>query len=235
MSVSFLDLSLVFAIYFYVILLIVISSILVKRKSVGTTFTRRSIHLLAGDAFLLLPLFTSPWYPATIPIGLALITVYSFKFRKESTITRSMVEKEDASLHAYGPVYYILSILILLFWLWEHKDVAMSAVMVMAWGDGAASLVPKKLAKVHKYPFSDKSLEGTLTMFAFGFLGSVVAFTIATYLGVRVFTVSQILVLTVFASAAGAITEAMTLGPLRSFDNFTVPLLTALALLCMPA
>ena len=235
MSVSFLDLSLVFAIYFYVILLIVISSILVERKSVGTTFTRRSIHLLAGDAFLLLPLFTSPWYPATIPIGLALITVYSFKFRKESTITRSMVEKEDASLHAYGPVYYILSILILLFWLWEHKDVAMSAVMVMAWGDGAASLVPKKLAKVHKYPFSDKSLEGTLTMFAFGFLGSVVAFTIATYLGVRVFTVSQILVLTVFASAAGAITEAMTLGPLRSFDNFTVPLLTALALLCMPA
>ena len=134
MGVSFLNLALVITIYFYVILLIVVSSILVERKHLGTAFTRRTIHLLAGDAFLLLPLFTSPWYPATIPIGLALITVYSFKFRKESTITRSMVEKEDASLHAYGPVYYILSILILLFWLWERKDVAMSAVMVMAWG-----------------------------------------------------------------------------------------------------
>jgi len=233
MGASFLDLTLVIAIYFYVLLLIVVSSILVERKHLGTAFTRRTIHLLAGDAFLLLPLFTSPWYPATIPIGLALITVYSFKFRKESAITRSMVEKEDTLLHAYGPVYYILSIFILLFWLWERKDVAMSAVMVMAWGDGAASLVPKKLEKVHRYPFSDKTLEGTLTMFAFGFLGSVVAFILATYLGVRVFTLSEILILAAFASAVGAIAEALTLGPLRSFDNLTVPLLTALALLCI--
>lgn len=234
MVVSFLDTALLFAIYCYVLLLIAASSILVERKYVGTAFTRRVIHLFAGDAFLLLPLFSSPWYPATIPIGVALLTLYFFRFRKESTITRSMVEKEDASLHAYGPVYYILSILILLFWLWQRKDIAMSAVMVMAWGDGTACLIPKMLDKVHMYPFSDKSLEGTLTMLAFGFLGSFVAFVTATYLGVRAYAFSEILALAAFAGTVGAITEALTLGPLRPFDNFTVPFLTALALLCMP-
>lgn len=230
-TVSFFDLMLVAAVYCYVLSLILVSGVLGKWRNLGATFTRRVIHLFAGDAFLLIPLFTSPWYPALIPIGLVLLTIYSFMFKKGSAITKSMVEAGDVALHAYGPVYYILSILFLVFFLWERKDIAMSAVMVMAWGDGASSLIPKMLKKVHRYPFGDRSLEGTLSMFLFGFLGSFLAFTLATYLGVCVFTFHEILIFSVFASGTGAVVEALTIGPLRHFDNFTVPLLTAFVLL----
>jgi len=230
-TVSVPDLMLVVGIYFYVLFLILISGYLGKLMNLGAKFTRRMIHLFAGDAFLLIPLFTSPWYPALIPIGLALLTIYSFTFKKESAITRSMVEAEDLVLHAYGPVYYILSILLLVFWLWERKDIAMSAVMVMAWGDGASSLVPKMLKRVHRYPFGDRSFEGTLSMFTFGFIGSVLAFTLATFFGVSTLAFYETLILAVLASCTGAVVEALTIGPLRHFDNFSVPILTALALL----
>lgn len=230
-TVSFFDLMLVAALYCYILSLILVSEVLGKQRNLGAAFTRRVIHLFAGDAFLLIPLFTSPWYPALIPIGLALLTIYSFTFKKESAITKSMVEAGDVALHAYGPVYYILSILVLVFLLWERKDVAMSAVMVMAWGDGASSLIPKMLKKVHRYPFGDRSLEGTLSMFTFGFLGSLLAFTLATHFGVCTFAFHEILILAAFASGTGAVVEALTIGPLRHFDNFTVPIFTAFALL----
>lgn len=235
MGTSFFDLALVVAVYCYVLLLIIISELLRRRKVLSTAFTRRIIHIFAGDSFLLIPLFTSPWYPALIPTGLALLTIYSFTFKKESAITRSMVETEDTAFHAYGPAYYIISILVLVFALWDRKEIAMAAVMVMAWGDGLSSLIPRKLKRVHKYPFSDRSLEGTLSMFVFGFLGSLLAFASAAYFKVCALTLHGMIKLAALAGASGASVEALTIGPLRHFDNFTVPLLTAAVLLCATA
>jgi phytol kinase len=229
-ELSMFDLTLVIVIYFYILLLILGSREIGKRMNLGTSFTRRVIHLFAGDAFLLMPFFSSPWYPALLPIGLALIVAYSFKYQKESPITKSMVEEDDTALHAYGPLYYIISILILVFAFWDQKPIAMSSVMVMAWGDGTASLIPKRLKKIHIQPFSDKSYEGSAAMFAFGFIGSVLAFTLSSLLGVSLLTLHEILLYSASAAVIGTAVEAFTLGPLRSFDNFTVPLLTALAL-----
>jgi phytol kinase len=229
-ELSIFDLTLVAAIYFYILLLILGSREIGKRMNLGTSFTRRVIHLFAGDAFLLMPLFCSPWYPALIPIGLALIVAYSFKYQKDSPITKSMVEEDDTTLHAYGPLYYIISILILVFAFWDQRAIAMSAVMVMAWGDGAASLIPNKLKKVHRHPLSDKSYEGTAAMFAFAFLGSVLAFAISNYLGMNHLTLHETLLYSAFAAGIGTTVEAFTLGPFRAFDNFTVPLVTAMAL-----
>ena len=139
-------------------------------------------------------------------------------------------------LPAYGPVYYIISILIMvpLFW-GDHGElsfIAATATMVMAWGDGMASFIPRKLKKVHKYPFSEKSLEGSLSMFIFSFLGSILALTVCTVLGgvPRPLSLYEILALATIAAAVGTVVEAFTLGPLRHFDNFTVPLVVAAVL-----
>jgi phytol kinase len=228
---SIFDLGLVAAVYVLVILIIGISEFLRKRLNLGAYTTRRAIHLLAGDIILLIPFFSSVIYSLLIPIGLGLMTALSFATRKGSFITQTMVdEKRYSRLHAYGPVFYIISIGVLLLSLWSQKPIVMAATMVMAWGDGAASAITPSLKKRHVYPISDKSLEGSTMMFVFAFLGALLSYMVAMWTGIISTNLSSIIVLSVIGAFVGTVAEALTLGPIRAFDNFTVPFTCAAAL-----
>ena len=231
MQGSIFDLGLVAAVYVLVILIIGISEFLRKRLNLGAYTTRRAIHLLAGDIILLIPFFSSVIYPLLIPIGLGLMTALSFATRKGSFITQTMVdEKRYSRLHAYGPVFYIISIGVLLLSLWSQKPIVMAATMVMAWGDGAASAITPSLKKRHVYPISDKSLEGSTMMFVFAFLGALLSYVVAMWTGIISTNLSSIILLSVIGAFVGTVAEALTLGPIRAFDNFTVPFTCAAAL-----
>ena len=231
LQVSLFDLGLVVAVYVLVILIIGISELLRKRLNLGAYTTRRAIHLLAGDIILLIPFFSSVTYPLLIPIGLGLMITLSFALRKGSFMTQTMVdEKRYSKLHAYGPVFYIISIGILLLALWSQKPVVMAATMVMAWGDGAASAITPSLKRRHVYPISDKSLEGSSMMFVFAFLGALVSYLVAMWTGIIPANLSSIILLSVIGAFVGTVAEALTLGPIRAFDNFTVPFTCAAAL-----
>ncbi len=231
LQVSLFDLGLVVVVFVLVILLIAVSEFLRKRYNLGAYTTRRAIHLLAGDSILLLPFFSNVIYPLLLPIGMGLMTGLSFALRKQSFLTQSMVdEKRYSRLHAYGPVFYIISIGVLLIALWSQKPIVMAATMVMAWGDGAASAITPSLRKRHLYPFSDKSLEGSAMMFIFAFLGALLSYTIAASAGIFSASVSSILLLCTLGALVGTVAEALTLGPIRAFDNFTVPFACAAAL-----
>jgi phytol kinase len=231
LQVSLFDLGLVVAVYVLVILIIGISELLRKRLNLGAYTTRRAIHLLAGDIILLIPFFSSVIYPLLIPIGLGLMITLSFALRKGSFMTQTMVdEKRYSKLHAYGPVFYIISIGILLLALWSQKPVVMAATMVMAWGDSAASAITPSLKRRHVYPISDKSLEGSSMMFVFAFLGALVSYLVAMWTGIIPANLSSIVMLSVIGAFVGTVAEALTLGPIRAFDNFTVPFTCAAAL-----
>jgi len=139
-------------------------------------------------------------------------------------------ETRYSRLHAYGPVFYIISIGVLLVALWSQKPIVMAATMIMAWGDGAASAITPSLRKRHRHPFSDKSFEGSTMMFIFAFLGSLLAYSIATSTEIISANVSSILALCMIGALVGTVAEALTLGPIRAFDNFTVPFACAAAL-----
>ena len=231
MQISLFDLGLVVAVYVFVILVITVSELLRKRLNLGAYTTRRAIHLLAGDAILSIPFFSSVVYPLLLPIGMGLMTALSFATRKESFLTQTMVdEKRYSRLHAYGPVFYIISIGVLLLALWSQKPIVMAATMVMAWGDGAASAITPSLKRRHVYPFSDKSLEGSTMMFLFAFLGALISYLIATSAGILLASLAAILILCLLGAFIGTVAEAFTLGPIRAFDNFTVPFACAIAL-----
>lgn len=231
LQVSLFDLGLVVAVYVLVILIIGISELLRKRLNLGAYTTRRAIHLLAADIILLIPFFSSVIYPLLIPIGLGLMITLSFALRKGSFMTQTMVdEKRYSKLHAYGPIFYIISIGILLLALWSQKPVVMAATMVMAWGDGAASAITPSLKRRHVYPISDKSLEGSSMMFVFAFLGALLSYLVAMWSGIIPPNPSSIILLSVIGAFVGTVAEALTLGPIRAFDNFTVPFTCAAAL-----
>ena len=231
LQVSLFDLGLAVLVFVLVILLIGMVELLRRKLNLGAYTTRRAIHLLAGDSILFVPFFSNVIYPLLLPIGMGVITALSFALRKGSFLTQSMIdEKRYSRLHSYGPVFYIISIGVLLLALWSQRPIVMAATMVMAWGDGAASALTPSLKKRHLYPFSDKSFEGSAMMFVFAFLGALVAYVIALSTGIMSASLVSVLTLCALGATAGTVAEALTVGPIRAFDNFTVPFACALAL-----
>jgi phytol kinase len=231
LQVSLFDLGLAVLVFVFVILFIGAVELLRRRLNLGAYTTRRAIHLFAGVSILFVPFFSSVIYPLLLPIGMGVITALSFALRKGSFLTQSMIdEKRYSRLHAYGPVFYIISIGVLLITLWSQRPIIMAATMVMAWGDGAASAITPSLKKRHLYAFSDKSYEGSTMMFIFAFLGALVAYSLALFTGIMSSSLASILMLCTLGASIGTVAEALTVGPIRAFDNFTVPFASALAL-----
>ena len=224
--ISFFDVGLVLLVYIIVLLIIIISEYFRKKFQLNSKVTRHAIHLFAGDNMLLLPFFSALIYPLTIPIGLTFLLLYSFH-RRKSMMSRTMIVDEYDRYHAYGPLYYVLSIMILLIVAWDFRHIAMAAVMIMAWGDGAASVLGPRFKKRHLYPNSSKSIEGSLAMFFFAMLGAILAMMIAQQSGLIASSVAILLIVSFIGSLIGTISEACSIGPLKPFDNFIVPLSAA--------
>jgi phytol kinase len=231
LQVSLFDLGLAVLVFVLVILLIGAVELLRRRLNLGAYTTRRAIHLFAGDSILFVPFFSNVIYPLLLPIGVGVITALSFALRKGSFLTQTMIdEKRYSRLHAYGPVFYIISIGVLLIALWSQRPIVMASTMVMAWGDGAASAITPSLKKRHLYPFSDKSFEGSTMMFIFAFLGALISYFLALSTGIMSASLASILLLCILGAFVGTVAEALTVGPIRAFDNFTVPFACAITL-----
>jgi dolichol kinase len=67
-------------------------------------------------------------------------------------------------------------------------------------------------------------------MFIFAFLGALVAYSLALFTGIMSSSLTSILMLCALGALVGTVAEALTVGPIRAFDNFTVPFACALSL-----
>jgi len=230
MDVDMGSIALVAAVYVYVFALIGLAELARRKYSLRSVFTRHVIHLFAGASILVLPLCSEWYYPFMIPLGLGLLVGFALTFARSSFITTSMVdEKEHTIAHAYGPLYYIVSIGVLVLFGWSRQDLVMGAIMIMAWGDGAASTLAPLIKNRHKYPFSERSIEGSTLMFCGGLLGALVALLTFSLLSTPI-PLDRTLVTAAVGSLAGTLAETLSIGPLQPFDNFTVPFASFLAM-----
>ena len=134
MAISWFDIELVVLVYVIVFLIIGISEYCRRRLNLGPLTTRHAIHLFAGMALFFLPFFSEWYYPFLIPLGIGAVTVTAFMFKKRSFITTSMVdEKKYSRAHAFGPVYYIVSIGVLVALAWNFRHIVIASIMIMAW------------------------------------------------------------------------------------------------------
>jgi len=231
MAVSWFDIGLVVLVYIIVFLIIAISEYCRRRLNLGPLTTRHVIHLLAGMTLFFLPFFSDWYYPFLIPVGIGVVTATAFMFKKQSFITASMVdEKKHSRAHAFGPVYYIISIGVLVALAWSFRHIVMASIMIMAWGDGGAAAFAPLLRRRHRYPNSDKTVEGSIIMFILSYLGALLAYTLSIQSRILSVDMSTVASACLIGALVGAIVEAVTVGPIKPFDNFTVPFSSAIAM-----
>ena len=208
--------------YLYIALVIIGAKIFEKR---GKEVSRKFIHIMLGNWWIIAAyFFTNVWFAVFVPATFVIINYLSYK----KDLIKVMERDEQDGL---GTVYYAIALLILAivsFGVFKNPYLGLVPTLVMAYGDGLAAVIGKKIkSKRYKLGETKKSFAGSLTMFIIStlligahlwFAHSAVFWATAHW--------SIVTVLTGFAITA---LEAVS-G--KGWDNITVPVAT-LALLIL--
>jgi phytol kinase len=201
------------------------------RGLIESKLSRKFIHIGTGPIFVLCWLMfpdmvVSRYLAALVPL---LITV-------QFALVGTGIIKDDAAVQAMtrtgnpreilrGPLFYGIMFVLFTIVYWKDSPIGITALMMMCGGDGIADIVGRRV-KSPKLAWSrEKSLAGSLSVFAGGWL--LTLFIISVYVGVGVFAapiVSYLLPVTWIALGA-MLVESL---PFRDVDNITLTFVSAL-------
>jgi len=239
-SIVLEDVIVYFIALFYAVIILTIADIVRKRKKLGSEVTRRIVHLFAGAAIWAVPFFPHPWFATLVALTFVIMLALANTDRF-SGFFAAMARPEDLENNSVrGPFWYAVSITILtaIFTFTGYDEfyfAAAAAIHIMMFGDGMSAPIGMKYgANSTRVVFgSNRSVPGTLSVFVFGFLGSLLAFWWFGIVTVEDFVVGgNILWFEIFALALiGALTGTIVefVSP-KGTDNITLPLISCLVL-----
>ncbi|MFW9780468.1 MAG: diacylglycerol/polyprenol kinase family protein [Candidatus Heimdallarchaeota archaeon] len=165
--------------------------ILKKRGIVTQEFVRKMVHILAASILLVSFLFYSgewfsPYINALAPAGyvLVLYLIGSGRIKNEQYIRLlSRTGKPDELLR--GTFYYMVGLLFVTLFCWSsyphlpiHSPVSVVYITILAFGDGFADIIGRKMDRWRFTILSEKSVPGSISFF----LASLVTSFTALYL-----------------------------------------------------
>ena len=222
----FSDILALIVVYIYVAIIFVIAEMVLKTRP---EVSRKFLHIMVGNMIFAMPFFSDPWVMVwflTLPItiGLFFLTEYS-PIKIKNSVTESG--------HALGLFFYagIWTILIAIFTMIAPANdpkfyiwIVTLAIVPMVYGDGFAALIGQKFGKLKYTVFgSQKSIEGSLTMFVITAVMSVFVWMVFASIGCTMpeFNIVYVIVI----SAVATVCEALSYG---GIDNLTVPAVTSI-------
>ncbi len=193
---SVYDIIVLIIVFIFVFAVIGTGEVLRKRKGLDPNFTRKMIHFFAGDAILFCPFFINPQIIPIIPLAMGILIFFSSPkspIQSMKSMFEVMARAEDyAAGHIYGPLYYIISIGILVSIFaypagtayWPLFTLAAVGLFAMYYGDGLATIVGQRWGK-HKYTIRGctRSIQGSLTVFIMTFLSAFLVLFYFSYFG----------------------------------------------------
>lgn len=192
-----------------------------RRRGVPQEITRKIVHVGVGTwvipTFLL---FEHRLWAVVPPACFVIVNALSFRYR----LIRS-VEGESENV---GTILYPISVACALGFFWPEpwQVVGASAILVMAWGDAAASLIGRRFGRrIYRAWGHPRSLEGSAAMLVVGWIAILVTFVA---LGRPVD--GGVVVAALIAATVATGFEAVSLW---GFDNTLVPASVAIALVLL--
>lgn len=150
--------------YLYLILLLLITDILHKKFNVSEMITRKIIHICVSFCWIFLYVYFKNTIHIIIPpITFIIVNYISYK----KNLFKGM-ENDDNSI---GTVLYPVSVLIMCIVTYFEPKFYLHfgiGLFIMAFGDGLAPLVAKKIKS--KELINDKTISGSLTVFVVSIL-----------------------------------------------------------------
>lgn len=154
----------IYTAFFSIGLFIVIIStgFLQKKLNWSPNVTRKMVHIITGFFVASTPfLFDSNIPIIVISSVFTVITFISVKYG-------FLPGLNSVGRQSYGTVFYPISLIILLIFLWaNYPFIIVLAMLVLAIADPVAAIVGERLTNAHRFrlAYDEKSLEGSLLMF----------------------------------------------------------------------
>ena len=209
-------------VYLYVVIIFLLAEKVLKSRP---EVSRKFVHIMVGNMIFAMPFFSDPsillWF-ITLPVTIVLFFLTDYS---PITIQNSVTE----SGHALGLFFYagIWSILIFIFPMMIDPNllwIVALAIVPLVYGDGFAALVGGKWGNIKYNVFgSEKTVMGSLAMFAVTAVLSVFVWVVYSSVGYHLPTLNIWYILGI--SAVATVCEAVSYG---GIDNLTVPAVTSI-------
>jgi len=202
-----------------------------ERGWMDSKTSRKLIHIGTGPIFVLCWLMfpnvqISRWLAALVPL---LITVQfalvGTGILKDEAAVKAMSRTGDRREILRGPLFYGIMFVAITLIYWKDSFIGIPGLMMMCGGDGIADIVGRRVRSA-KLPWSpEKSIAGTLSVFAGGWLMTVVVFAIYVWAGVFHGPLTSFLLPITWIALGATVVESF---PFRDIDNITLTVVSVL-------
>ena len=204
---------------------------LAHRGIIESKLSRKLIHIGTGPIFVLcwlmypeLPI--SRWLAALVPFVItAQFALVGTGILKDEAAVKAMSRTGDRREILRGPLLYGIIFIAITLIYWKDSFIGIPALMMLCGGDGIVDIVGRRV-KSSKLPWSrEKSVAGSLSVFAGGWLLTLLIFAI--YVGVGEFSgpLNRFLWPITWIALGATLVESL---PFTDVDNVTLPLVAVL-------
>ena len=200
---------------------------LAHRGVIESRLSRKFIHIGTGPIFVLCWLMyadvqISRWLAALVPLFItAQFALVGTGIIKDDAAVKAMSRTGDHREILRGPLFYGIVFVAITLIYWKDSLIGIPALMTMCGGDGIADIVGHRVHSPKLLWSPEKSLAGSLSVFAGGWL--LTLFIFAIYVGAGVFSgpITRLLLPITWIALGAMLVESL---PFKDIDNLTVTL-----------
>jgi len=201
------------------------------RGIIESKLSRKIIHIGTGPIFVLCWLMypdvqISRWLAALVPLVItAQFALVGTGLIKDEAAVKAMSRTGDRSEILRGPLFYGIMFIAMTLLYWKDSLIGIPALMMMCGGDGIADIVGRRV-RSPKLPWSpEKSMSGSLSVFAGGWLLTMLIFAIYVWMGAFSGPVTRFLLPVTWVALGATLVESL---PFKAIDNLTITVASAL-------
>lgn len=163
--------------FIYVFGLVAVMNLLVTRFGLPQDISRKITHIGAGSIIGFLPLYSdihwSKYLNVMIFVVWIILLVQKGLFAEpDDEAVKTMTRTGDRRELLKGPLYFVIVATICGTFLYKTFP-GIVAMATLGWGDGIAPIIGSRYGRLKYTILSNKSLEGSLSMFIFAFTASI--------------------------------------------------------------
>jgi len=168
----------------------------------------------------------SRWLAALVPFVItAQFALVGTGIIKDEAAVKAMSRTGDRREILRGPLFYGIMFIAMTLIYWKDSFIGIPALMMLCGGDGIADIVGRRVNSP-KLPWSrEKSVAGSLSVFAGGWLLTLLIFAIYVWTGEFIYPLNRFLLPITWIALGATLVESL---PFKDVDNITLPVLAAL-------
>jgi len=202
----------------YVFSLVALMEVCVTRFGLARDLSRKITHIGAGMIIAFLPLFDDTHWSKYLNVSIFVIWIFLLVQKGlfadvNHGAVKTMTRTGDRRELLKGPLYFVI-VATICGTLFYKTFEGVLAMAILGWGDGMAPVIGSRYGKIKYKILSQKSLEGSLTMFASAFIASLL---LIQFIIPQEYNFNRILILSAIATVAEGISP-------KELDNFTIPI-----------